>query len=310
MISRLWIFTAIALKTLACSPAGAGTLSTLFAFDNTNGATPTDAPVLDASGNAYVALAEVGRSCFGNIQGCGTLERLSHGAAVTLVRFDGSNGIEPGPLTIHGQTLYGTTLSGPGNTGTGTVYKVSTNGSGFVLLHSFSDQEGDYPQSLIVTDDGTVYGVTLSGGPFGHGDAGFGALFKIAPDGTYTPLHNFTGRADGGFPDNIVMDNAGTIYGGTESGAFLGSNVAATLYSYADGALVGLTAQVLYSFSNDIYHALAGFGTNTNSIAPSDVNGPPVVLRSGQVLGTSSFGGHRNCGFAESTCGTLWLYTP
>jgi uncharacterized repeat protein (TIGR03803 family) len=391
MRRRLSLLPALLLASVAASPASAGTVTTLFAFDNTNGATPTDGPAIDAAGNAYVALAEGGQQCLLNIQGCGTLDKLRQGAAVTLVRFNGSNGLEPsGPVTLRGQTLYGATLLGPGTAGTGVVYRVKTDGTGFAILHAFSAQDGSGPNGgLIVATDGTVYGVATNGGPFGGGASGYGTLFKIAPDGTFATLHNFTGGADGGFPSTLVMDSAGNLYGATSSGSFFGSDAAATLYRYAtasgtftvlhsysaslptvpslggvtpdgvvygassrgglsgqgslfvlrpgaanpytdiysfgsaasgrpttppvltaDGALVGVTAQVLYSFKNHVYQPLAAFSTNVNSTAPSDVNGPPLVLQGGQVLGTSAFGGQQNCGFGGTTCGTLWLYTP
>jgi uncharacterized repeat protein (TIGR03803 family) len=62
--------------------------------------------------------------------------------------------------------------------------------SDLTVLHAFGYQpDGEYPEGRLVQgSDGTLYGTTYEGGVNGYGMA-----FSIAPDGTFTTLHSFTG---------------------------------------------------------------------------------------------------------------------
>jgi uncharacterized repeat protein (TIGR03803 family) len=51
------------------------------------------------------------------------------------------DGASPGPVFVWGNTLYGTAGSG-GRSGRGTIFAVSTDGSGFTNLHSFTAISG------------------------------------------------------------------------------------------------------------------------------------------------------------------------
>ena len=101
------------------------------------------------------------------------------------------DGAEPEAPLVQGPdgTLYGTAASG-GAHGTGTVFKISADGSGFTLLHSFgpldslftndTNADGGRPSgALIIGKDGALYGVTALGGPKGSG-----TVFRMAPDGS------------------------------------------------------------------------------------------------------------------------------
>jgi uncharacterized repeat protein (TIGR03803 family) len=47
---------------------------------------------------------------------------------------------------------------------------------------------------------------------------GCGVVFKIDTLGNFCVLHSFTGSSDGAFPNNIVVDPSGNVYGGTDGG--------------------------------------------------------------------------------------------
>jgi uncharacterized repeat protein (TIGR03803 family) len=85
-------------------------------------------------------------------------------------------------ISVNG-VLYGTT-SGGGNgcsayLGCGTVFSVTTGGSETVL-HSFDGSlNGKYPQYGVTDVNGTLYGVTESGGRPGCGNAGCGIVFSL-----------------------------------------------------------------------------------------------------------------------------------
>lgn len=71
--------------------------------------------------------------------------------------------------------LYGVALQG-GGTNQGTLFKVSTTGTGFTLLHSFQTNTGDTPNSaLLLHTNGALYGLTFHGGSH----SAYGTMFKF-----------------------------------------------------------------------------------------------------------------------------------
>ena len=70
---------------------------------------------------------------------------------------------------------------------------------------------GEGPQgNLIMDNSGNLYGTTPEGGN------GYGTVFEVAPDGTETILHTFTGRKRWRDPSGgIIMDSSGDLYGVT-----------------------------------------------------------------------------------------------
>lgn len=152
--------------------------------------------------------------------GPGTIYRVARdGTYALLHRFDyASEGGFPSAGLVRDSdgNLYGTTSSG-GPDGEGTTYRLAPDGT-FTILHSFSftDGKGFLPSPGLVRDgQGNLYGTTYSGGAFG-GTFGNGVLYKLAPDGTYTVLHDFTG-VDGVGPFGLVRVG-NLIYGVTQSG--------------------------------------------------------------------------------------------
>lgn len=109
--------------------------------------------------------------------------------------------------------LYGTTYYGGANQ-VGGVFKLNTDGTGFVLLHSFSTPasggvvDGAYPAAdLLEGNDGALYGTTSSGGT---NSPPRGSVFKLNKDGTgYTLLLGFSGPG-------LVEGLDGALYGSTE----------------------------------------------------------------------------------------------
>ena len=174
----------------------------------------------------------------------------------------------------------------------GTVFKLSrTEGGGWteVVLHSFgSGNDGRSPNgSLIMDDDGNLYGTTSSGGVPGGGTA-----FKLSPDGnggwTETVLYNFGGGNDGDYPDcGLLMDTAGNLYGSTLYGGAYGWG---TVFELSPNGSGGWTETVLHSFnysSNDGHSPI----------------GSLVMDAAGNLYGTTYNGG----AFCQSTgCGTVF----
>jgi uncharacterized repeat protein (TIGR03803 family) len=101
-----------------------------------------------------------------------------------------SDGANPyAGLILSGNTLYGTTDQG-GSGGTGTLFALNTNGTGFTTLYSFTalspnftnsggiiyytNSDGAGPSGLILSSN-TLYGTTL-----GIGSSGSGTVFSLS----------------------------------------------------------------------------------------------------------------------------------
>jgi uncharacterized repeat protein (TIGR03803 family) len=141
----------------------------------------------------------------------------------------GTNGYGPaGGLVLSGNTLYGTT-SGGGKFGSGTLFKIDTSGSNFMVLKSFSawgteDVNGYYnytnadgmaPEGTLFLSGNTLYGTTLEGGTNGGG----GTVFSINTNGNnFTLLHSFTSPSDNGTGVFTNSDGGGTRAGVVLSG--------------------------------------------------------------------------------------------
>lgn len=113
----------------------------------------------------------------------GTLFRLKKdGMGLEIIRTLGlgREGSNPYAELIHGKdgTLYGVTLNGGAYNG-GVVFQLAPDGSGYKTLFSFSDngREGHRPYAgLTLGTDGSLYGVTCSGGP-----ERTGAIYRVRP---------------------------------------------------------------------------------------------------------------------------------
>ena len=147
--------------------------------------------------------------------------------------------------------FYGTTQHCVGCTGT--VFKLSHSGSGWVLttLYSFAGgSDGSCPSGRVaLARDGTLYGTTTY-----DGSGGFGTVFRLspwptAPKSVLAPwskvvLYSFTGGSDGAWPEgDLTLDQSGNIYGTTPYGGYYGQGA---IYELAPSS-GGWTETVLYS---------------------------------------------------------------
>ena len=140
--------------------------------------------------------------------------------------YTNSDGAVPyGPLTLLGNTLYGTTTFG-GTLGKGTAFAINTDGTGFRRLHSFADQ----PNGVILSGK-TLYGTTKGG------TSGYGTVFKDNIDGTgFTTLYAFSNATDGAFPYGALILTNNILYGVTAGNLAIGSSQMGTIFAlHTDG---------------------------------------------------------------------------
>ncbi|HWA02233.1 MAG TPA: choice-of-anchor tandem repeat GloVer-containing protein [Rhizomicrobium sp.] len=140
-------------------------------------------------------------------------------------------------------------------------------GATYTVLHDFAGPPNDGQSSganVAIDDLGNIYGTTNYGGASNNG-----TIFRLAPDGTQTLLHSFSG-SDGSVPDGAVtlMPN-GDLYGTTEGGG-----------TFGNGVLFKLSAKGKYK-------VLHNFASNDGSFLRGDL----VRDKQGNFYGTALFGG-------------------
>jgi uncharacterized repeat protein (TIGR03803 family) len=188
-----------------------------------DGASPYGGLVFDGA-NAY------GETNYGGANGAGCIFELNpvtHTEKVIYSFTGGNDGGNPGAAPIlKGPYLYGTTENG-GTGGAGAVYKINAKTGKETTLLSFSSvNDGAQPSSGLVVGGSALYGAARGGGKFGAG-----YIYKIAPaTGALTDMYDFTGAADGGYPEGGLVfaphttDRAdpaatgGILYGTTPAG--------------------------------------------------------------------------------------------
>jgi uncharacterized repeat protein (TIGR03803 family) len=216
--------------------------------------------------------------------------RVAQAAVVftSLYSFTGTNdGANPAAALVQGTDgyFYGTT-GGGGTNGSGTVFKISTNGALTTLYAFTGGSDGELPEAALVHgSDGNFYGTTCYGGT-----NGYGTVFKIDTNGALTTLYTFgtlTNLMDCDSPNGLVQGSDGYFYGATEYGGtnLLADGGAGTVFKInTDGLLT-----TLYSF---------GSVQDTNGY-PLDGEWPTAGLvqgSDGNFYGTTDYGGTNNRG--------------
>jgi uncharacterized repeat protein (TIGR03803 family) len=219
-------FVVAAITVSAAAPVLAqGTFTELYKFTGgADGAEP-EAVALDSAGNIYGEASAGGIvPCDGYPYGCGTVFKIDpSGHETTLVTFDGENGAEPGaepnaqPLVV-GNVLYGSAESGGSDPQCGLIFSVATDGTEFTPLHEFNYTDGCGPLGPLVLAPGgkAIYGIAAQGGR-GNRHQGNGIIYQLNIGGGFAILHAFDGT-DGYYPNSLLMDANGMLYGSTTYG--------------------------------------------------------------------------------------------
>jgi uncharacterized repeat protein (TIGR03803 family) len=206
---------------------------------------------------------------------------------------DGDN--PKGSLAQDSAYLYGVTQRG-GGTGNGVIFRSSTDGTDYTILHSFSKNitnDGKQPMGSLTLVDSTLYGMTNFGGSASNG----GVIFKINTDGTgYTILHRFN--------DGTVANDG---YWASEYWAF-GSltSSGSTLYgmTYHGGSTNNGGIIFKINMDGSDYTILHRF--NDGTVANDGYWAPGTLTVFGSTLyGTTAYGGSLSCGYGNG-CGVLF----
>lgn len=253
--------------TSGYSGANAGTVFSI----NTDGSSFKTLHVFTGDidgGRSHGGLVLSGNTLFGTLSSGG----ISNNGAIFAINTDGSgfkvlhrftatlyiptpppwtnaDGANPNAgLILSWNTLYGTAYNGGAN-GSGTVFALNTDGTGFRTLHSFgpwvangftlsTNNDGAWPSSSLVILGNTLYGATSQLGPLAGA-----TLFSVNTDGTdFANVYVFMKTMAVWLPDgNIGITNSNgsvpnslallghtiygtTLYGGTNSASGTNSN--------------------------------------------------------------------------------------
>src|ERR1035437_3499689 len=226
--------------------------------------------------------------------------RVTAQTFTNLHSLGGSDGAYPyGGLILSGNILYGTAYGG-GSSGNGTVFAVSTDGTGFANLHSFTatsnytNSDGASPYAGLILSGSTLYGTAFQGG-----SSGDGTVFAVHTDGTgFTTLYSFTAlnnstNSDGANPDGGLILSGNTLYG---TAGYGGSSGYGTVFSLSLPPPPQLTiipsgANVILTWPTNA----AGFTlqSTTNLVSPTVwiTNSPAPVVVNGQYAVTNPVSG-------------------
>ncbi|HZQ68236.1 MAG TPA: choice-of-anchor tandem repeat GloVer-containing protein [Terriglobales bacterium] len=269
--------TLLAILLLFTGAAASQNFQVVHTFSGPDGSFPNGDLFRDAAGNFY------GTTQFGGASNQGVVFKLdSSGKETVLYSFTGGSdgGIPIGRLVGGGGNFYGITSAGGDPTcSCGTVFKLDSTGK-LTVLHSFTGgmdgaQNPGQPELGLVLIHGDFYGAASFGGTLGcDGSLGCGVIFKITPALTESVLYRFTAQADGGFPQDLIRDQSGNLYGAT-GGSYMAGNAGTvfrmdtagnltTLYTFPGGASGSSPRWRLVRAATGLIHGVTQFGGNTS----------------------------------------------
>jgi uncharacterized repeat protein (TIGR03803 family) len=264
----------------AVNPNGTG-FTNLHTFTAASGAYPhltnTDG-VAPAGGLVLSGSLLYGTTQFGGSAGNGTVFAVNpngtgftnlYSFTATSSRYPNTNSDGANPqagLLLSGSTLYGTASQG-GSSGSGTVFKLNTDGTGFTNLHSLNYNEGYSPQSGLILSGNRLYGTAVQGGSSDY----YGTVFAVNTDGTgFATLHNFAGYpSDGANPRGDLLLLGSTLYG---TAGYGGSSRDGTVFAVNTDS-TGFTNLHNCVFDSDGSNPLAGLILSGNTLYGTAYNG-------------------------------------
>jgi uncharacterized repeat protein (TIGR03803 family) len=215
-------------------------------------------------------------------------------------------------------------------------------------LYSFKGQkDANGPLAPLVADaGGNLYGIASEGGG-GCTGKGCGAVFELSPSSTgYTEtiIYAFKNVPDGEYPETLLMDSNGnlfgsTFFGGSEGGGIIfelspsGSTWTETiLYNFTGFSDGGAPVALVFDGQGGLYGAAnQGGATNEGAIfhvSPSSGGGwtesviysftgtdgaepnSLIMDAAGNLIGTNAIGGDTTSSNCEGGCGTVFILAP
>jgi hypothetical protein len=233
------------------------------------------------------------------------------------------------------------------------VYEITSSGKETILWNFGAnvDDQPD-PRGIMLAKNGNLYGTTY--GPMflpkkTPYSSAYGTVWELTQSGTETVLHIFHADGGGALPTaNVVMDNAGNLYGPCHFGGFYGNGTVFKLTPSGPYALAPSgTYKVIHVFrkvqpynnttlyKGDLYSTTAGGlpGPKGGTVWKMTRSGKQTILHKfpynkgtdgfesltgvvldgrGNVYGTTFYGGGTACQSDGETmgCGVVFKVTP
>lgn len=269
--------------------------------------------LIQASDGNFYGAAQLTTTGSSNPQG-GTLFKISPTGQFTLLftfspNGNGKyvNGDQPATAMVEANDgfLYGESYSG-GLNDHGVLFRISKSGTGFKVLHSFCSAancaDGGNPNGLLLGQDGTLYGITQTGGSTDPkcSSVGCGTIFRFTTPGTFTTLHALNPNTDGVAPQGLIQGSNGNFYGTTAGNVFrfavggqftvlhtflpfgvLPTHASSGLFQASNGKLYG--ALTNYSIEQLQFYEINTSGSGFQEFPSfgnrTGINGPPSLIQ-------------------------------
>jgi uncharacterized repeat protein (TIGR03803 family) len=286
----------------------------------TNGASPQARLLEGRNGMLY------GTTAAGGTNATGTIYQINKDGTGfnTLYQFGAHNSsdgrIPLGDLILGSDgLLYGTTFDG-GTNGSGTIYRIGQDGSGYSVVANLGSPQGP-AGGIIESTNGILYGTTQLGG-----DVGAGTVFNLQKDGgAVAILRSFSASGGDGQSPYASLTSASNnpLIGTTRTGGSLAqgsiyslrfdglgytllsslespdfpTSPVACLVEATNGNLYGVTRFGGSSNNGTLFNlnlSGANFGTvysSTNIVNGTEFRGGLIQASDGALYGTTVFGG-------------------
>jgi uncharacterized repeat protein (TIGR02543 family) len=228
----------------------------------------------------------------GTANDLGTIFKMdTNGSNYTVLHNFGvqtNNGNSPqGSLVISGGTLYGMTQMG-GILGSGTLFKIGTDGLGFQIIHHFTGvvTDGASPYGSPILSGTTLYGMTSNGGT-----NNVGCVFSVDTSGNgFQLVHSFSLANTWQPYGDLTFGSNSVLYGMTHIGGTNGLGFGTIFQVNTDGT----SFKILHEFF---------FATPSNLTDGSTPYASLLFLGS-QLYGMTFFGG------SAHNAGAIFSFTP
>jgi hypothetical protein len=214
--------------------------------------------------------------------------------------------------------LYG--IGSGGAYGQGAVFELTPLSGGWTeqILYSFTGgADGGGPNSLLLGQDGNLYGTAAGGGNNGcYYGVSCGVVFQLVPSGsgwTENVIYAFTGAyTDGWDPSGLIQDSQGNLYGVDVCFGFLYGGCYPYEYFRLDGVIFGLSrsgggwefGQIHTYETSECPLDSRGDNVNAGVTYHALTLDPGGILYATEGGGTIYFCG-QNC-YIEVSCGGIW----